>query len=109
MNPDPTPTSPSELTPDTLVRRQKNAAFTRFGDDGLLVVPDSAMQIVLNETGARLIEVLAEGPLTVRQLAQRLAGEYDGASVEDVQRDVMDLLGDLLGEQAVEIVDLPAD
>ncbi|MDQ7006724.1 MAG: PqqD family protein [Acidobacteriota bacterium] len=108
MNPDPTSTSPA-WTPETAFRRRRNAAFTRFGDDGLLVVPESAMQIVLNDTGARLVEVLGEGPATIRQLARRLADEYDGASLEDVERDVMEVLTDLLREQAVETVDLPAD
>ncbi|GAB4224417.1 MAG: hypothetical protein Kow0062_26160 [Acidobacteriota bacterium] len=82
-------------------RRNPEITLTRFGDEGLLVVPRAALQAVLNGTATRVLE-LVDGRRTVGEIADRLAEEYDGPSREDLVRDVGEILVDLHGRGAVE-------
>jgi len=86
-------------------RRQRNASFTRFGEEGLLVVPGEAMQIVLNDTASRVFELLGDGVGDVEALALRLAEEYESADAASLRSDVVEILEDLRRRGAVELAD----
>lgn len=97
------PASPA--SEETIYHRHRDASFTRFGGEGLLVVPRSAMQIVLNDTGARVFEMLEEGDFSARSLAERLSQEYENSDSGQVRRDVLEVLEELRAQGAVEIVE----
>lgn len=95
------PASPA--SEETIYHRHRDASFTRFGGEGLLVVPKSAMQIVLNDTGARVFELLEEGDASAQSLAERLIQEYESSDAARVRRDVLEVLEELRSQGAVEI------
>jgi len=89
-------------------RRHPEITLTRFGEEGLLVVPRAALQAVLNGTATRVLE-LVDGARTVGEIADALAAEYDGPSRDELLRDVAEILVDLRGRGAVEPVGADAD
>jgi len=90
---------------DKVYRRNPNASFTRFGDEGLIVVPDrTPVQLVVNESGYRVFELL-DGTTGVGELARRVGSEYEGASYEQVVADLVEILDDLEAKGAVEVVE----
>ncbi len=92
----------TDTSPEHLVyRRLPDVSFSLFGEEGLLVVPRGAWQVVLNGTGARAFD-LVDGRRTVGEIAEALAGEYPGVSREEIARDVAELLADLAERGAVE-------
>ncbi len=92
----------TDTSPESLVyRRLPDVSFSLFGDEGLLVVPRGAWQLVLNGPGAKAFD-LVDGKRTVGEIADRLAGEYPDASRDEIARDVAELLADLADRGAVE-------
>lgn len=57
--------------------------FRRFDDEGVIVNQKSAEAVVVNEVGARLLEV-ADGRRTIADCAELLVGEFE------VERDVLE-------------------
>ena len=105
MEQQPNSSSPARpASEETIYHRHRDASFTRFGGEGLLVVPKSAMQIVLNDTGARVFELLGEGDSSAKSLAERLAREYESPDAGQVRREVLEVLEELRSQGAVEIV-----
>ncbi len=92
--------SESQFDRVTVYRAHPDISFTRFGDEGLLVVPRQAWQIVLNGVGARAFELL-DGRRSLGQIAELLADEYDVAP-EQALADVRELLADLAAKGAIE-------
>ncbi len=86
---------------EKVYRRHPSVSFTRFGDEMLVVVPKLSWQLVLNGTGARIFELL-DGTRTVGQIAGELGAEFAGAPVDEVARDVQEVLADLTEKGAVE-------
>ncbi len=82
-----------------IYRRHASISFTRLAGQGLLVIPEGAQQVVLNEQGLRVLELL-DGQRRVDELARLLADEYDAEPAEVIQ-DVLDLLEDLRSRGAV--------
>lgn len=82
-------------------RRHPEVAFTRFGEEMLVVVPRGSWQLVLNGTGARVFELL-DGQQSVEAIARQLVSEYEGVALEEAQADVLEVLDDLVGKGAVE-------
>ena len=92
----------TDTPPDSLVyRRLPDVSFSLFGDEGLLVVPRGAWQLVLNGPGAKAFD-LVDGKRTVGEIAERLAGEYPEVARDEIVRDVAELLADLAERGAVE-------
>lgn len=88
----------------SVFQRHPNASFTRFGDEGLIVVPHGAWQVVVNGTGLRVFEML-DGKRSVSDLSQQLAQEYEGASKEQMAADVLEVLNELETKGAVQRAD----
>lgn len=92
---------PAELA-GRVYRRSPDMSFTRFGEEALVVVPRGAWQLVLSDTGARVLELL-DGTRTVQAIAETIAAEYEGATGEQVLEDVVAVLEDLRERGAVEL------
>ncbi len=85
-----------------IYRRCEGVSVSRFGSEGLVVVPKQAMQLVLNEIGARTME-LVDGRRSVEDIAREIAGEYaDAPPAEELLGDVREVLADLAQNGAVE-------
>jgi hypothetical protein len=84
-------------------RRHATVSFTRFGDEGLLVVPKHSWNMVLNGAGARTFE-LFDGERTVHSVAQLIFEEYDAPSLGEVEADVVEMVTDLSARGALEEV-----
>jgi hypothetical protein len=84
-------------------RKVPSASFTRFGEEGLLVVPKEALQLVLNGTGARVFE-LVDGSRSVAAIAEVIAAEYTAGDEASVRHDVAEMLADLAQRKAIEPV-----
>lgn len=89
---------------DALARRvyarDPDVAFTRLGDEGLVVVPRGAWNLVVNETAIRVLELL-DGRRTLGEIADVVAEEYEGASRETILTDLREVLDDLAERGAV--------
>lgn len=81
-------------TPKSIFRKNADISLTRFGEEGLLVVPRQALQAVLNGTAARVLE-LVDGETDVAAIAAALAEEYDAGDIDSLQADVLEILADL--------------
>lgn len=92
--------SESQFDRVTVYRAHPDISFTRFGDEGLLVVPREAWQIVLNGVGARAFELL-DGRRSLGQIADLVAEEYD-VPVGQALADIAELLEDLQGKGAIQ-------
>ena len=97
------PPGTAEGVEGRVYRRHKDAAFTRFGDQGLIVVPRQSMNVVVNEVGLRVFELL-DGATAIGRLADRVSEEYSGASRDEIVADVASILDDLDDKGAVERV-----
>jgi len=74
-------------TPDPaalIYARRRDISFQDFGGDGLLVVPRQSLQIVLNGTSLRLLQ-LVDGRRTVSDIAAAFAEEYDAPPTETLE------------------------
>lgn len=91
-----------QLTPDAVLRRPRTVSFTRFDQEGLLVVPKQNWQLVLNGVGADAFE-LVDGKRSVADIAAALASSYPDVTLETITNDTLELFGDLMGRGAVEI------
>jgi hypothetical protein len=87
-----------------IYRRARDVSFTRFGEEALVVVPRGSWQLVLSDTGARVLELL-DGKEDAGAIARVIADEYEGAAVETVLSDVVEVLEDLREKGAVELVE----
>ena len=87
-----------------IYRKVRDVSLTRFGDEALLVVPKDSWQLVLSDTGARVLELL-DGEQDTGQIARTIAEEYEGATPEAVLVDVVEVLEDLREKGAVELVE----
>jgi hypothetical protein len=87
-----------------IYRRARDVSFTRFGDEALVVVPRGAWQLVLSDTGARVLELL-DGKEDAGTIASTIASEYEGAAPETVLGDVVEVLEELREKGAVELVE----
>jgi hypothetical protein len=77
-----------------IYRQHPDVTVARYGDDGLVVVPRNADQIVLNDVATRVVE-LADGERSVAAIRDTLLDEYDNADADRVLKDVVEILEDL--------------
>ena len=86
---------------DVLVK--KPDVVTRASDDELVVVlPEQGKFIVLNATGARVLE-LSDGTRTLREIAAAIASEFD-ADQAVVEGDVLRFAGTLVEREALTVL-----
>jgi Coenzyme PQQ synthesis protein D (PqqD) len=84
---------------DARPQRRKEIVWRR-GDDGVVVLnPNDGNYFSLDEVGGRVWE-LADGQLTVAEIAGVLAEEYDAPTAQ-IGRDVAELLDELSSEGLV--------
>jgi PqqD family protein of HPr-rel-A system len=76
------------------LRRDPALPFQRMDEDAIVVDPRSREVHLLNETGARIWELL-ETASSVDDLAEALAEEYEGVAPEALRNEVEAFLGDL--------------
>jgi hypothetical protein len=83
------------VTPDAsrTWRRNTDLPFQRFEEDTIIVDPKRREVHLLNETAARVWELL-EAPRTLEEIVAALAGEYD-VPYDQLYGSVADLLADL--------------
>jgi PqqD family protein of HPr-rel-A system len=74
--------------------REENLPFQRMDEETIVVDPRAREVHLLNETGARIWELL-ETAASVDELCEALAEEYEGASPEALRGDVEAFLTDL--------------
>ncbi len=84
----------SAATPESVFQKNADISLTRFGEEGLLVVPRQALQAVLNGTAARVLE-LVDGERDAAAIATAIADEYETGDENAVQADVLEILEDL--------------
>ncbi len=89
--------------PDTVPRlwRVARVGFDEVRQRPVLLYPEGA--VLLNETGAAILR-LVDGRRTVREIAERLAGEYhapDDAARAEILRDVTAYLAGLVARELV--------
>jgi len=78
-------------------RRDPTLPFQRMDEDAIVVDPRSREVHLLNETAARIWELL-ETATSADELTELLAEEYEGASPDELRREVESFLGDLGGK-----------
>ena len=81
------------LLPDDIVAASPRVASTRLGDEAALLSLDGGFYYGLNETGARIWELLRE-PIRVRSVEETIAAEYDveGATAAEEVAQLLDSL-----------------
>jgi len=98
-------TQTSATDAGTLGRRYRLAeqvVVDRLGDSMVAVQLGTDKIFDLNETAARLVELLGEGR-TAGEAADVIAGEYD-ATAEAVRQDVVSTVSTLITESVLEVV-----
>jgi PqqD family protein of HPr-rel-A system len=75
-------------------RRETTLPFQRMDEETLVVDPRSREVHLLNETAARIWELL-ETASSVDEIVETLAQEYEGSPREDLRREVEAFLSDL--------------
>jgi len=81
---------------------KKPDVVTRASDDELVVVlPEQGKFIVLNATGARILE-LADGTHTLHEIATAIADEF-AADQDRVETDVLQFAETLVDRQALSV------
>ncbi len=81
-------------------RRHPAAAYRVFEGEATIVLPDGSYMKMLNETGARIWELL-DGSRGVEAIAAVIAGEYEIAP-EQAERDVAEFVEELSRHQMLE-------
>ena len=79
-----------------------HARFRRFEDEGVIIQQTTAEAIVINATGARLLE-LVDGARSLADCARALEGEFE-APGEVVARDVVTFANELLAAGVARVV-----
>ena len=64
------------ISPDSVVRRQREPLFTRLDDEFFALDPQAGLCYGLNVSAARVWELL-EAPTTPRDVCRRLVEEYE--------------------------------
>jgi hypothetical protein len=100
-------TPSSAAARDRIFRRSSDVRFRTVLDEGVVIKQDTAEVLVLNEVGARILELL-DGARTVGEVEATLASEF-AAAPEELGRDVAAYLDELAAIGVVEPVAGPAD
>lgn len=82
---------------EEVFRHSPDTAWRRIEDDAVILDLASGVYFSLNDTGARMWELLGQG-LTADAVAEQVSEEY-GSDVEAVRRDIFDLVRQLREEE----------
>lgn len=89
---------------ERIYRRHRDISFQDYGGEGLLVIPGQALQVVLNGTSLRVLQ-LTDGKRSAADIASCLAAEFDQVpGLEEIADDVRSALGELAKLGAIEPV-----
>lgn len=91
----------AETTSHSVYRRSRDISFQDFGGEGLLVVPRRSLQVVLNATSLRLLQ-LVDGTRSTADLVAAFEAEYDAPSPEELASDIAAALVELENLGAIE-------
>lgn len=92
--------SSTNLSLTSRIRRRTEVVSGAVGEEAVLVTPSQARVRMLNETGSRLW-TLADGNLTLQQMADALSAEYD-VTPDLAAADVLAFAHDLLAAGLIE-------
>ncbi len=93
-----------EASTERIYRRHRDISFQDYGGEGLLVIPRQALQVVLNGTSLRVLQ-LVDGKRSAAEIASILSAEYEQVPVlEELVGDVRGALTELTELGAVELV-----
>lgn len=93
-----------ETASERVYRRHRDISFQDYGGEGLLVIPRQALQVVLNGTIFRVLQ-LVDGKRSVAEIAAVLTTEYEQVpSPEELVADVGSALIELSELGAIEPV-----
>ena len=85
---------------EAVFRRCRDVRFRTVLDEGVVIKQDTAEVLVLNEVGARVLELI-DGERTTAQLAAALEEQFV-APPEEIRRDLEHYLGELVAAGLVE-------
>jgi hypothetical protein len=88
------------MGPDAVLRRCRDVRFRTVLDEGVVIKQGSAEVLVLNEVGARTLELL-DGERTVADVEAALRREFEAPEGE-LGRDLAGYLEQLLGAGVIE-------
>jgi PqqD family protein of HPr-rel-A system len=91
--------SPDETKAQSWLR-EPTLPFQRLDEEAIVVDPRTREVHLLNETGARIWELLEEES-TVDELVEALADEYEGAAPDALRAEVEGFIADLGGKGLV--------
>jgi hypothetical protein len=91
------------LHDSAIVVRARHLLASQFGPEVVILNLENGVYYSLDEVGARIWELL-ESPLTVGRIRNEIVTEYD-VDARRCQRDIQSLLGALVAQGLVNIVD----
>ncbi len=91
------------LTIHSALRIPAHVSFSVVGEEAFLLNAQTNKYYGLQEVGARLWEMLAEGK-SLQEARQALSGEY-AVSAEELERDLLELLEEMQKNGLVEVVE----
>lgn len=90
------------LSASSLLALGKHVRFRRFDDEGVIIHQENAEALVVNDSGARLLE-LTDGSRSLKDCAVTIAAEYE-AGLETIERDLVRFAAELVGAGIVTII-----
>jgi len=93
-----------ETGTERIYRRNRDISFQAYGEEGLLVIPRQALQVVLNGTSLRVLQ-LVDGKRSSAEIAGVLSSEYEQVPpLSGLVADVNSVLIELFDLGAIELV-----
>jgi hypothetical protein len=90
------------LTLETRLMLHPHARFRRFEEDGVIVHQAAAEALVVNDAGARLLE-LADGNRSLAECVAAIASEFDAGDAA-VAQDVLSFAAELVAAGVAQVV-----
>lgn len=82
-------------------------AMQDTGGELVVVLPDQGKYVVLNSTGAKILQ-LADGKQTLVEIAASISASF-GTNMEHVLKDVLAFSGDLVSRGILSVAEVAAD
>ena len=93
--------TPEAINETTTFRLSSRLRYRAVGDEGVLVHLENARVLVVNETGLHVVQALGRQAMTMTELADSVAREFE-VEPDQARADVIAFLDQLRGEQALE-------
>lgn len=78
--------------------------YRAVDDEGVLVHLENGRVLVVNEAGLFIVQVLSRQAMTVSELSDAVVREFE-VEADQAMADVVAFLDQMLGEQAIDVVD----